>query len=296
MLFLTLATLLTVAPADSFAIYVRVAPQESLRVTSMGPRSGPTVVIIPGLLSPAYGFRRILPRLAQSGIRGIVIEPLGVGWSSRPADADYSHTSQGNRIGAVMDSLGVRSAMVLAHSVGATMALRLATQRPGLVDGLLIMDGAALESPAASGVKSALKYAWLIKLFAGRGRVRKELRKGLIAASGDTTWVTDEVIDGYTAGRAGDLGAALRALNGMERSMEPDSLKPKLANLKVPARMLVGGAAHRGGAGDGRINTLRARMPQMTMRVIFGAGLYIHEEQPEVVVREVIEFLHAVDP
>jgi len=296
MLFLTLAALLTAAPTDSFAVYIKVAPQESLRVTSVGPRSGPTVVIIPGLLSPAYGFRRILPPLANSGVRGIVIEPLGVGWSSRPENADYSHTSQGNRIGAVMDSLGVRSAVILAHSVGATMALRLATQRPELVEGLLLMDGAALESPAVSGVKSALKYAWLIKLFAGRGRVRKEVRNGLVAASGDTTWITDEVIDGYTAGPAGDLGGVLRALRGMDRSVEPDSLKPKLVHLKLPARMLVGGAAHRGGAGEGRIRSLRVRMPQMTTRIIFGAGLYIHEEQPEAVTGEIIDFLHAVDP
>jgi pimeloyl-ACP methyl ester carboxylesterase len=296
MLLLTVAAVLAAAPTDSFAVYIKVAPQESLRVTSMGPQSGPTVVIIPGLLSPAYGFRQILPPLAQSGVRGIVIEPLGVGWSSRPENADYSHTSQGNRIGAVMDSLGVRSAVILGHSVGGTMALRLATQRPELVEGLLLMDAAAVESPAVSGVKSALKYAWLIKLFAGRGRVRKEIRKGLVASSGDTTWITDEVIDGYTAGPAGDLGGVLRALKGMERSVEPDSLKPKLATLTVPARMLVGGAAHRGGAGEGRINALRARMPHMTSRIVFGAGLYIHEEQPEAVTGEIIDFLHAVDP
>jgi pimeloyl-ACP methyl ester carboxylesterase len=117
MLFLTLTAVLAAAPAD-FAVYIKVAPQESLRVTSMGPQSGPTVVIIPGLLSPAYGFRQILPPLAEAGVRGIVIEPLGVGWSSHPEKSDYSHTSQGNRIGAVMDSLGVQSAVVLGHSVG----------------------------------------------------------------------------------------------------------------------------------------------------------------------------------
>jgi pimeloyl-ACP methyl ester carboxylesterase len=296
MILLTLATLLAASPPDSFATYVAVAPAESLRVTSMGPPTGPTVVIIPGLLSPAYGFRKILPRLAQLGVRGIVVEPLGVGWSSRPGDADYSHTAQGNRIAAAMDSLHVSHAVLFAHSVGATMALRLATQRPGLVDGLLLMDGAAVESPAVSGVKSALKFAWLIKLFSGRGRVRKEVRQGLLAASGDTTWISDEVIDGYTAGPAGDIGAVLRALKGMNDATEPDSLRPKLPGLKIPARMLVGGAAHRGGAGDGRIRTLRGLMPQMTMRVVFGAGLYIHEEQPEVVVKEVVDFLHTVDP
>jgi pimeloyl-ACP methyl ester carboxylesterase len=284
------------AVVDSFARYVVVAPGESLRVTSVGPGSGRTVVIVPGLLSPAFGFRKLLPLLAGAGVRAIVIEPLGVGWSSRPEKADYSHTSQGRRIGAVMDSLKVQSAVLFAHSVGATMALRLATERPSLVDGLVLMDGAAVESPAVSGVKNALKYGWLIKLFAGRGRLRSELRKGLSSSSGDTTWITDKVIDGYTAGPAGDLGAVLRALKGMDRSMEPDSLKPKLHTLMMPARFLVGGAAHKGGAGDRRIATLRAQMPQMTMHVVYGAGLYIHEEQPDVVAGEILDFLHGVGP
>ena len=78
------------------------------------------------------------------------------------------------------------------------------------------------------GVRKALKFSFLIKLFAGRGRVRKELKKGLLASSGDTTWVTDEVIDHYTAGPAGDIGQMLRALKAMQRSVEPDSLSPRL--------------------------------------------------------------------
>ena len=45
---------------------------------------------------------------------------------SRPPEADYSLTAQADRIAVVLDVLGLEPAVVVAHAVGASMALRLA--------------------------------------------------------------------------------------------------------------------------------------------------------------------------
>lgn len=275
-------------PLDSLARRMAVAPAESLQVTAVGPSNGPAVVIIPGLVSPAYAFRKVLPPLAESGVRTVVMEPLGVGASGRPGNADYSHTAQARRVAAVMDSLGIRHAVIMGHAVGTAVALRLALQRPDLVKGLLLVEGGALESAAVPGVKKALQFSFLVRLFAGRGRIRKEVRKGLIASSGDTTWVTDSLIDRYTDGAAGDMGAVLRALKGMQRSVEPDSLRPRLPEIHVPVVLMLGGAAHDGGPSSGRIHTLTHGIPHIRERIVYGAGLHIHEEQPEAVVDELL--------
>ena len=285
------ALLLALAMSDSTSRAMVVAPGEALQVTVDGPHDGPAVVIIPGLISPAYAFRHLLPPLARAGVRVVVIEPLGVGWSSRPGNADYSHAAQAARIAAVMDILQVSHAVVMGHAVGTAMALRLALARPDLVSRLLLIEGGALETAAVPGVKRALKFGLLIKIFGGRGRLRKELKKGLLASSGDTTWVTDEVIDNYTAGPAGDVGQVLRALKGMQRSVEPDSLSPRLSGLRIPVRLLVGGAAHEGGTSLGRIRTLESRVKDFHMAIVYGAGLHIHEEQPEVIVRELLQLV-----
>ncbi len=290
------ALVLALTVSDSTSKSIEVAPGESLRVTVDGPHDGPVVVIIPGLVSPAYAFRHVLPPLAEAGVRAVVIEPLGVGLSSRPGDADYSHAAQAARIAAVLDTLRVSHAVVMAHAVGTAIALRLALARPDLVTHLLLMEGGALETAAVPGVKRALKFGFLIKLFAGRGRVRKELKKALLASSGDTTWVTDEVIDHYTAGPAGDVGQVLRALKGMQKAVEPERLSPRLAELKIPVRLLVGGAAHEGGVPPGRIRTLESRLTDFHMAVVYGAGLHIHEEQPEVVVRELMQLVREHHP
>ena len=284
---LALALLQSPTP-DSTARQIVVGPAESLQVTIMGPASGPPVVFIPGLISPAYAYRHVLPPLAAAGVHVILIEPLGVGHSSRPGNADYSHTMQAARVAAVMDSLGLKHVVLTGNAVGTAIALRLTIARPELVGRLLLVEGGALETAAVPGVKSALKFAFLVRIFAGRGRLRKELKKGLISSSGDTTWVTDSVINGYTTGSAGDIGAVLRALKGMQRATEPDSLTPRLGKIMVPVRLLVGGAAHDAGVSPGRIRALRQRLHHFTEVTVPGAGLNIHEEQPDLIVRELL--------
>ena len=286
--------LLSPAPftVDSSAGRIAVAPTESLQVTSVGPAGGPVLVIVPGLVSPAYAYRKILPPLAAAGIHTGGVEPLGGGRSSRPGDADYPHSAQARRIAAVMDTMKLSHAVVMGHAVGTAMALRLALARPELVNGLVLVEGGALESAAVSGVKKALQFSFLVRIFAGRGRIKKEVRKGLIASSGDTTWVTDSLIEQYTEGPAGDMGAVLRALKGMQRAVEPDSLTPMLNQIQVPVLLLLGGAAHEGGPSPGRIRTLERRIPHLRQRIIFGAGLHIQEEQPEVLVDQLLDMIH----
>jgi pimeloyl-ACP methyl ester carboxylesterase len=101
---------------------------ESLRVTTLG--RGEPVVLVPGLFGSAYGFRKLMPRLAAAGYRAVVIEPLGVGESGRPENADYSLTAQADRLDAALQALGIERAIVAAHSVGASMAYRLAYRHP----------------------------------------------------------------------------------------------------------------------------------------------------------------------
>src|SRR2546430_6577011 len=102
---------------------VPVAPAESLSVEAAG--RGARVVLIPGVFGWAFGFRKLVPLLVGAGYRTIVIEPLGVGASARPEKANYSLTAQADRIAAVLDSLHVRNALVLAHSIGGSEAVRL---------------------------------------------------------------------------------------------------------------------------------------------------------------------------
>ncbi len=268
--------------ADSaLGFSVPVAPAESLRVTVVG--TGTPVVLVPGLFGSAYGFRHLIPILTASGYRAIVIEPLGIGASGRPEHADYSLTAQAHRLAAALDSLRVERALVVAHSVGASIAFRLAYRRPDLVRGLVSLEGGPAEAATTLGFRRAMRFVPWIKLFGGIRLVRGKIRKGLIAASGDATWVTDSVVAGYTAGAAANLDGTLRAYLGMARSREPGPLEPYLGHIRCPVRLAVGTAPHSSGISQREIGLLGRTVTSFAIDTVVGAGHYLHEEQPAAV-------------
>lgn len=267
------------------AFKVPITPTESLSVEIAG--VGDPVVLIPGLFGSAFGFRKVIPLLTEAGYRTIVIEPLGVGSSSRPEKANYSLTAQADRIAAVLDSLHVRDALLIAHSIGGSEAFRLAYRRPELVRGLLSIEGGPTETAITPAFKRALRLAPWIKLFGGMKLVRRKIRSLLIDSSGDPTWVTDEVVQGYTAGAARNLDATLKAYLAMANTREPEKLAPHLAEIRCPVRLVVGATHHDGDVGAQEVQLLQRTLPRFALDSIPGAGHFIYEEQPGAVLAAV---------
>ena len=263
---------------------VPVAPAETLSVSVAG--SGEPVVLLPGLVGSGFAYRNLTPLLNLAGYRTIVIEPLGVGRSGRPKDADYSLDAQANRIAAVLDSMQVSETVVVAHSVGAGIAFRLAYKRADLMSGLISLDGGPAEAATTPGFRRAIKLAPLIKLL-GVGFVRGLIHGFLRGASADPSWVTPEVVQGYTAAAAADLGAALDAYRAMARSREPEALLPNLEKIWTPVLLLVGRVPHDGAIPPEEVRLLEERLPAFALDSIPNVGHFPHEEAPEVVVEAV---------
>ena len=275
------------APADVVADerLVPLSRSESLRVTEEG--RGQAVVLIPGLFGSAFGFRHVVSRLEREGYRVVVVEPLGVGGSSRPDDADYSLTAQADRIARAMEALGAERAVVVAHSVGASMALRLSYRHPHCVAAIVSLDGGPAEAAATPGFQRAMRFAPLLRLFGGMRRVRGIVRKTLVARSADPRWVTEDVVDGYMAASSRDLGATLAAYKGMARAREPEELRDHLGEVRCPVRLVLGDAPHEGGPSGAEIRLLRDRLPSFAVDVIPGVGHFAFEEDPDAVVAAV---------
>lgn len=271
-------------PLDTTAVVrdIPVARGEVLRTTSVG--SGRPVVLIPGLFGAAFGYRRIVGPLAGLGYRAIVVEPLGFGWSAHPRRANYSLTAQTARVAAVLDSLGIRQALIIAHSTGASIALRLAYDRPDLVEGILSIDGGPAETAATPGLRRAMRFGGMLtKALLQPDAFRGEVRREIVANSSDTSWVTPEVVAGYTEGATADLSGAIDAWQGMAQSVESESLLARLGDCKVPVRLLVGAVPHQSGVGAEQITLLAQRLPDFSADSVPGSGQYIQEEQPEAV-------------
>jgi pimeloyl-ACP methyl ester carboxylesterase len=284
---LLLALSLMATTPDSVVVRdIQVAPGETIRTTSIG--VGRPLVLIPGIFGAAFGYRKITGPLVDRGYMCIVVEPLGYGWSSHPKDADYSFTAQTVRIGSALDSLGVSRALFVAQSSGAAIAFRLAIVRPELVRGLLSIDGGPAESAATKGMRKAFKLGGLLpKLAMDESKLRHDVRQEIIRNSGDTSWVTDAVIRGYTAGQTADMHGSIDAFHQMSKSKEAASLEDRLHNCTVPVLLLVGTVRHPAEVTSDQRKMLSSRLPDFATDSVPGSGQYIQEEQPGAVLTAV---------
>jgi pimeloyl-ACP methyl ester carboxylesterase len=278
---LTLA--LAAAPLDSIAIRdVQVAKGEILRTTSIG--SGRPVVLLPGLFGGAYSYRKITGPLVAQGYRAIVVEPLGYGSSSHPKKADYSLDAQAQRVARTLEQMEIRGALLIAHANSSGIGFRLAVDRPDLVRGLLSIDGGPAQTAATAELKRVFTLgAYPVKLMLDAGRARYELKDELASSSGDKSWVTDEVVRKYSAAQIRDLDGSIDALNRMAKARERDSLAARLHDCSVPVMLLVGNSPHRAMVSPEDRDLLQHQLRQVEIQDVPGAGRYIQEEKPAVV-------------
>lgn len=280
--------LLAVLLADSTrSVEVPLTSAESVHVEIRG--VGDPVVLIPGLFGSAFGFRTLVPLLNERGYRTIIIEPLGIGGSTRPPRADYSLTAQANRVAAVLDTLHVHQALIVGHSVGGSEAFRLAYLRPDLVKALISLEGGPAETAVTPAFKRAMRFAPWIKVLGGVRLIRWKVRNMLVASSGDATWVTDDVVEGYTAAAARDLDATLKAFLGMAAARERQKLEPHLGEIRCPVRLVVGGARHDGDVSADEVGLLKRTVPQFALDSVAGAGHFLYEERPDAVVAVLLQ-------
>ncbi|OGT93604.1 MAG: hypothetical protein A2083_04040 [Gemmatimonadetes bacterium GWC2_71_9] len=182
----------------------------------------------------------------------------------------------------------MRHAVLVAHSVGGSIALRLAVARPDLVAGIVSLEGGPAEAAATPGFRRAMSFAPWIKLFGGMRLIRGQIRRYLAAASGDPGWVTDDVVAGYAAGAAADVGAALKAYIGMAGAREPQALRPRLAEIRCPVRLLVGAVPHPSAVPQRELDLLAASLLRFAIDSLPGVGHFPQEERPAAVLEAVM--------
>jgi len=288
-----LLLLLVAAPDTAEVIRIPVAPAESLAVTMQG--QGRPVVLIPGLFGSSFGYRHVMTALAASGFRAVGVEPLGMGISSRPEKADYSLTAQADRVAAVLDSLSIRGAVFIGHSLGASIAMRVAYRRSDLVRGIVSLEGGPGETATTDGFRRWMRFAPVARMLDARRMLQQMLYREMQNLSYDGSWVDREIVRSYTAGLVADYGATIGAYQQMARSQEPELLGDHLAQIACPVALLIGEVKHDSGPQPDEVRLLAERLPSFVMDTVAHSGYFIQEEQPVAVVDAVQRVDGAVD-
>jgi pimeloyl-ACP methyl ester carboxylesterase len=140
------------------------------------PGRGAPIVALHGLTASYVNFIGIAERLA--GRRPLfAVDLRGRGDSDKP-DGPYGMAQHARDVAAAMRAMGLGASVIVGHSMGAFVATALAAQEPGLVAGLMLIDGGyvpAIAVPQPQGLDAALavRIMQLRETYASRDAYRQ---------------------------------------------------------------------------------------------------------------------------
>jgi pimeloyl-ACP methyl ester carboxylesterase len=262
----------------------RVVDGTRLRVIDAGPRGGAPVVFIHGFGASVYTWRSTLGPVVAAGYRAIAFDNRGFGFSDKPAHG-YDNAAYTRLVTALLDSLGVSSAVLVGHSMGGAIAAEVALAQPQRVRGLVLIDAAGFgvrwpgvlrlaRWPLVGSVATALRGRWIT------GRMVRSVYA-------DPSKVTAADVDQYYAPVPDpEYG---RALRGVLREFRFDTLVGRLGAIDAPTLVLWGAEDRWIPLRDG--NRIAGELPRAAFIPIPRGGHAVAEERPDEVNRILIAFL-----
>ena len=106
--------------------------------------NGETIILFHGKNFNGFYWKDVIPKLTENGFRVIVPDQIGWGKSTKP-DVHYSFHLLALNNKKLLDSLNVKKAIVVGHSMGGMLATRFALMFPETVSKLILENPIGLE-------------------------------------------------------------------------------------------------------------------------------------------------------
>lgn len=229
--------------------YVEVA-DATLRVMSNGMPDAPALLLVHGLGASAAWWNPVVPCLADT-YHVVRVDLAGHGRSTGPGRrtgggrgsrglAEYSIAAHADRVGAVLDELGVkRVAVAIGHSTGGAVVADLALRRPEVVAALaLISTGPAPAADTSDSALSRLLFARVPGALLWRAFQEATVRKSLSTAFARPIAPVPESLAEHARGMTHHALAA--TARGSVAYIRERSVPYRLAELGKPLLVLFG--------------------------------------------------------
>lgn len=205
---------------------------------------GEPVALMHGVPVSSLLYRKVLPELAERGLRGVAFDLPGLGLADRPAGFDYSWGGLARWTGEAIDALGIERCHLVVHDIGGPVGFEWAIRNPERVLSLTalntLVDAASFHRPWPMHPFSVrgVGEAWL------RSMVRPAFRQiYYLVGVGDRAAVPAAEVDAHhQLLKRGDGGRAfLRIMRGFELTAEKERFYFEgLAKRAYPAQVVWG--------------------------------------------------------
>ena len=249
---------------------------------------GPPLLLIHGTGSASHSWRGMAPLLARH-FNVLAIDLPGHGFTQRPPKRLFTVPGMAGGVGELLRELNVSPSLVIAHSAGAAVMLRMALDHTMTARGLVSLNGALKPygGDAARWLSPVAKALFLNplmpRLFAWRAGDRASVER-LIRNTGST--IDPAGVENYRTlvANPDHVAAAL----GMMANWDLQPLARDLRRLAVPLLLIAGQNDKAIKADD--VFAVRDSVPHATVEIMRGLGHLAHEEQPQAVSDLVIAF------
>ena len=101
---------------------------------------GDPVVLMHGIPVSSFLYRKVLPLLAERGLRGVAFDLPGLGLAEKPDSFDYSWSGLGRWTGEAIDALGIEGCHLVLHDIGGPIGLEWALRNRERIKTLTVLD------------------------------------------------------------------------------------------------------------------------------------------------------------
>lgn len=207
-------------------------------VQEMG--QGPTILLLHGAGAATHSWRDLMPILAERA-HVVAIDLPGHGFSGDPGSGGLTLPGMSRRVGGLVEAMGWRPALVVGHSAGAAVALRLALDGRIGDAGIVAINGALAPfagavAPLFQGLAMGLFLnPFAIRVFAHAARRTARVER-MIAGTGSRIDARGLDLYGALFRKPGHVGGTL----GMMANWDLMPLRRDLGRLAVPLTLIVG--------------------------------------------------------
>jgi pimeloyl-ACP methyl ester carboxylesterase len=249
-----------------------------------GSKDAPALILLHGIGSTSSGWRLQYGPLGER-FRVIAWDAPGYGGSAPLAGEAPPVEAYARALAALLDALGVRTAIVGTNSWGTPTGVAFARLHPARVRALLLGGPAAgwsAEPQAERDRRSAARIARVSAL--GMKKMREEDAADLVAP--DTRAEVLEWVKGAEGLHEAGYAQAVRMLAAADVPRE-------IAAVRCPVRVL-SGELDRRTPPETNAKRIVAAAPNATLQVVPKCGHLPHLEYPEVFNAAVLQVLHAI--
>ncbi len=261
-----------------------------------------TIIFIHGTAAWSGLWRETMTRFAEAGYYCIAIDIPPFGFSEEPAAPSYDNASQAKRIVALMDTLGIKHAILFGHSFGGGATLETALMIPDRIDMLILEDVGGLNlnlQPAPENQSPSV-----MEIFLGTPAIRnpilsttatnplftKTLSSSMILDPADVSAEKIQILQEplVLEGATNTLGDWLKSVLG-PRAESLTSDPKNYQSLTMPALILWGDSDTVIPLKEGEY--LQSIMPNAELVVMKGVNHIPHVEDLDMVIKLALEFL-----